>query len=187
MIGELPTALEIDGKEYEIRTDFRVALSIFQAYNDPNLTPIDKTFACLDCLYKEIPKGGEKALERAAWFLDGGNNVKLKPLPAKVIDWEQDEPLLFPEINKSAGTEVRALPYLHWWTFLGYFSTMGEGLYSHILNIRQKRAKGKRLEKWEIEFFNSHKEMIQIKEKITDEEQEQLDEEERLLNELLGL
>ncbi len=69
MIGELPTALEIDGKEYEIRTDFRVALSIFQAYNDPNLTPIDKAFACLDCLYKEIPKAAKKRLKKPLGFL----------------------------------------------------------------------------------------------------------------------
>lgn len=186
MIGELPTALEIDGKSYEIRTDYRVALMIFQAYNDPDISQIEKTLTCLECLYKKVPDNAEAALEKAAWFLDGGSNVKLKELPVKTIDWEQDESLLFPEINKIAGTEVRLLDYLHWWTFLGFFSTMGEGLYTQILNIRQKRAKGKRLEKWEIEFFNSHKEMIIIHEKLTEGEQAELDAEERLINELIG-
>ena len=187
MIGELPTALEIDGKDYEIRSDYRVALLIFQAYNDPNLTPAEKGLSCLDSLYKEIPDNIEKALDKAAWFLDGGSNVKLKQLPVKTIDWEQDEQFLFPEINKISGGEVRLLPYLHWWTFLGYFSTMGEGLYAQILNIRQKRARGKKLEKWEIEFFNSHKELIVIKDKLSDQEQAEIDAEEALINELLGL
>lgn len=187
MIGELPTALEIDGKDYEIRSDYRVALLIFQAYNDPNLTPAEKSLSCLDSLYKEIPDNIEKALDKAAWFLDGGNSIKLKELPKKTIDWEQDEQLIFPEINKSAGGEVRLLPYLHWWTFLGYFSTMGDGLYAQILNIRQKRARGKKMEKWEIEFFNSHKEMIIIQDKLTDQEQAEIDAEEALINELLGL
>lgn len=187
MIGELPTALEIDGKSYEIRTDYRVALMIFQAYNDPDITQIEKALTCLECLFKEVPDNAEAALEKAAWFLDGGSNVKLKELPVKTIDWEQDESLLFPEINKIAGTEVRLLDYLHWWTFLGFFSTMGEGLYTQILNIRQKRAKGKRLEKWEIEFFNSHKEMIIIHEKLTEEEQAELDAEDQLINELIGI
>jgi len=186
MIGELPKALEVGGKSYEIRTDYRVALMIFQAYNDPDISQIEKALNCLECLYKEVPDNAEAALEKAAWFLDGGSNVKLKELPVKTIDWEQDESLLFPEINKIAGTEVRLLDYLHWWTFLGFFSTMGEGLYTQILNIRQKRAKGKKLEKWEIEFFNSHKEMIIIHEKLTEEEQAELDAEEQLINELIG-
>lgn len=187
MIGELPKALEVGGKSYEIRTDYRVALMIFQAYNDPDITQIEKALTCLECLFKEVPDNAEAALEKAAWFLDGGSNVKLKELPVKTIDWEQDESLLFPEINKIAGTEVRLLDYLHWWTFLGFFSTMGEGLYTQILNIRQKRAKGKRLEKWEIEFFNSHKEMIIIHEKLTEEEQAELDAEDQLINELIGI
>ena len=37
MIGELPKTLCINGKERAIRSDFRVALSIFQALNDVEL------------------------------------------------------------------------------------------------------------------------------------------------------
>ncbi|MEE0929627.1 MAG: Gp15 family bacteriophage protein, partial [Acutalibacteraceae bacterium] len=32
MIGLLPKSLEIDGREYEINSDFRVVLLIFEAY-----------------------------------------------------------------------------------------------------------------------------------------------------------
>ena len=32
MIGLLPTSLEIDGEQYEINTDFRIVLLIFEAY-----------------------------------------------------------------------------------------------------------------------------------------------------------
>jgi hypothetical protein len=186
MIGELPKTLNIGGWDYAIRTDYRVALTIFQAYNDPDLSETQKSFVCLNCLFEEPPDDVTEALEKAAWFLDGGNSIKLKSLPVKTIDWEQDESLLFPEINKSAGTEVRLLSYLHWWTFLGYFATMGEGLYSQILNIRQKRARSKKLEKWEYEFLNTHKEMIIIHEKLSAEEQAELDREQALLDKLVG-
>ena len=117
-------------------------------------------------------------------YSDEYAKVKLKQLPVKTIDWEQDEGLIFPEINRAAGGEVRALDYLHWWTFLGYFSSMGECLYSQVLNIRQKRAKGKKLEKWEQEFFRSHKELIVIREKLTAEEQAELDAEEVFVDSL---
>lgn len=185
MIGTLPKTLTVAGEEYKIRTDFRVALMIFEAYNDPDLSQTDKAFVCLNCLYEMPPQDIPSALEQAAWFLDGGDKIKLKELPIKTIDWEQDESLLFPPINKAAGGEVREREYMHWWTFLGYFSEIGECLYSQVLNIRQKRARGKRLEKWETEFFNSHKEMIIIREKLTAAQQAELDAEEAYVNSLL--
>lgn len=184
MIGLLPKSLEVGGEEYPIRTDFRVALTIFEAYNDPDLSALEKNLVCIQSLFETVPPDVPAALEKAMWFLDGGSKVKLKQLPVKTMDWEQDEGIIFPEINKVAGYETRTAEYIHWWTFLGYFGTVGEGMLSHVLNIRQKRAKGKRLEKWEQEFFNSHKEMIVIREKLTAEEQAELDREEAFINSL---
>lgn len=184
MIGTLPKTLDVGGVDYAIRTDYRVALMIFQAYNDPELTRAEKMAVCLQSLFEVVPGDITEALEKANWFLDGGNKVKLKELPAKTIDWEQDEGLIFPEVNKVAGVEVRAVEYLHWWTFLGYFSTIGDGMFAQILNIRQKRARGKSLEKWEQELFNTHKEMIIIHEKLTAEEQAELDEEQAYIDSL---
>lgn len=74
---------------------------------------------------------------------------------------------------------------MHWWTFLGYFSEVGDGLFSQVINIRQKRAKGKKLEKWELDFYNEHKELVDIKEKLTPEEQAELDAEEDFINNLV--
>jgi hypothetical protein len=182
MIGELPVSLEVGGKNYPIRSDFRVAMIIFQAYNNPELSSREKNMACLQCLYVDIPEDVSEALEKAAWFLDGGGTVKMKRVPAKVIDWEQDEGLLFAEINKSAGYEVRFAEYVHFWTFLGFLGTMGEGLYPQILNIRQKRAKGKPLDKWERDLFEEYKEIIIIREKLTAAEQAELDEEQAFID-----
>ena len=177
MIGVLPKSLEVDGKEYEINSDFRTVLVIFQAYNDPELTDFEKMEVCLQCIYKERPKNVEAALEKAMWFLDGGDMPKSKQAPVKIMDWEYDQSMYFPAVNKAAGYETREVEYLHWWSFLGLFNEIPEGLYSQVINIRSKRAKGKKLEKYEIEFYNDHKELINIKEKLTEEElaQEQAD------------
>ena len=172
MIGVLPTSLEVDGRNYEIRTDFRVALLIFQAFNDPELTDYEKNVICLQSLYKEIPSNVEAACTKAAWFLDGGDKPRSKQAPTKVIDWEQDEQLMFPAINKVAGYETRSADYVHWWTFLGFFNEIGEGLWQQIMNIRLKKAKHKKLEKWEKEFYKEHKEIIDLKKKLSKEEQE---------------
>ena len=53
MIGSLPTALEIDSKEYAIHSDFRVILRIYSAFTDPELDEREKCYVCLKCLYAE--------------------------------------------------------------------------------------------------------------------------------------
>ncbi|MDY4812927.1 MAG: Gp15 family bacteriophage protein [Ruminococcus sp.] len=175
MIGELPTGLIVDDKEYPINSDFRIALLIFQAFNDRELNDYCKTMVCLKCLYKNIPCNIEKAVKKALWFLDGGNMPKSKQSPKKMLDWEQDESIIFPAVNKVAGYETRTVDYLHWWTFLGLFNEIGEGLFSQVMNIRSKKAKGKKLEKWEKEFYREHQEMIDLKDKLTAEEQAEVD------------
>ena len=97
-----------------------------------------------------------------------------KPSP-KVVNWEKDEQLIFPAINKAAGMEVRAVPFLHWWTFLGYFQAIDrDDLWGMVLTIRQKRAKGKKLEKYEKEFLTANRELCSVeylKDKQTPEDQ----------------
>lgn len=185
MIGLLPVSLEIDGEQYEINTDFRIALLIFEAYSDKGLSDYEKAAVCLNCLYKEVPENTDEAMKKAVWFLDGGDVPKPKKAPARIIDWSYDESIIFPAVNKVAGFETRSAKYVHWWTFLGYFSEIGEGLYSQVMNIRQKKAKGKKLEKWEKEFYSEHKELVDIKEKLTPEQQAELDAEEDFINNLV--
>lgn len=175
MIGILPKSLEIGDTEYKIRSDFRVALLIFEAFNDTELTDSEKIKVCLECLYEEVPDDMEAAYKKAVWFLDGGDIPKSKPLRKKTFDWKQDESLIFSAVNKSAGFETRSAEYIHWWTFLGYFSEIGDGLFSQVLNIRSKKAKGKKLEKWELEFFSEHRGLIELKQVYSAEEQAEIE------------
>ena len=69
-------------------------------------------------------------------------------------------------INKVAGREIRTDSYCHWWTFIGYFDAIdGESTFANIVNIRNKKAKGKKLEKWEQEFYNANRDLCDIKSK----------------------
>ena len=170
MIGSLPTTLKVNGRNYAIRSDYRNILTIFTAFADDELSDDEKLFVCLKRLFvdfNKVPKKEYKeAYEAAFRFIECGQQASSNS--PRVLDWEKDEQLIFPAVNKVAGTEIRALPYLHWWTFLGYFQSVDhEDLLSYVLNIRQKRAKGKRLEKWEREFFNSNKALCSL-EKVED-------------------
>ena len=170
MIGQLPKALQVGEKSFPIRSDYRVALLIFEAFDDPDLNDMEKMLVCLNCLYDTLPDDITAAYERAVWFLDGGDTVQNKQYSRKIIDWKQDESMLFAAVNLVAGTETRAAEYLHWWTFLGYFSCISDCLYSNVLSIRAKRAKGKKLEKYEQEFLKENKEIIELTQRHSAEE-----------------
>lgn len=166
MIGQLPKTLTVNGREYEIRPDFRNILRIFQALNSDELSDSEKAYVFLKRLYVEagtFTKADiEEAYQQAVWFVECGGQHEDKPSP-RLVNWEKDEQLIFPEINKVAGKEVRELEYLHWWTFMGYFQAVDrDGLWGYVLLIRQKRAKHKQLDKAEKEFFTANRNLCSV-------------------------
>lgn len=167
MIGQLPQTLEVCNKHYAIRSDFRDILKIISAYNDKDLSDQEKVFVCLRRIYKDLdamPKDKDtyaEAFKAATEFMECRLSSD-KPSP-KVVNWEKDEQLIFPAINKVAGMEVRSVDYLHWWTFLGYFQAIDrDDLWGVVLTIRQKKAKGKKLEKHEKEFLAANRELCSM-------------------------
>lgn len=175
---ELPESLTVAGREYEIRTDFRDVLRILTALSDPDMEEQEKIYVCLFILFwdfEELPPDGyEEAFQAAIRFIDCGRNWEESPQKSpRVMDWEQDGSLLFPAINKVAGREVRTVDYMHWWTFMGCYMEISDGVFSTILSLRQKRAKGKKLEKWEQEFWQQNKDICVLKKRLSQEEMEE--------------
>ena len=167
MLGSLPRTLDVNGKRYDIRTDFRSILRVIAAFNDDELSDAEKLYVCLRQVYKKfesIPHDDyTAAYERAVWFINCGEDNKTGSSKARTVDWKKDEKLIFPAINQVAGQEVRLTEYMHWWTFMGYFQSIDrESTYGYVLMLRQKRAKGKKLEKWENEFWNNNREMCDL-------------------------
>lgn len=160
MIGRLKTSLRIEGQDYIIKPDFRNILTIIEAYNDEKLKPKEKAFICLSRLYETIPPNIEAAYKAAIEFIDNGEHEEQQPTP--LIDWAKDENIMFPAINKVAGVETRAADFIHWHTFLGYFMEVDDGVWHTVLTIRQKKAKHKKLEKWEEEFYKANKDICTI-------------------------
>lgn len=185
MIGELPKSVCVNGRDYSVRTDFRDVLKIVCAFNDPELENEEKVYICLCILYEDfdaIPKTEYEAAFKAALdFIDHGTQESDRKSP-RVMDWEQDENIMFPAINKVAGFETRTADYIHWWTFMGYYMEISEGVFSHVLSMRMKKAKHKKLDKWEQEYWNANKGICVLKPKLTAEEQAEKDR----LNAMLG-
>lgn len=162
----LPTSICVCGEEYPIRTDFRAVLDVLVAMNDKELDGWAKSIVLLQIMFPDwqsIPDNHlEECIEKVCDFIDCGQQDDGKPHP-KMIDWEQDAPIIVPAVNSVAHTEVRSCEYLHWWTFWGYFISIGESLLSSVLNIRQKISKHEKLEKNEKEFYQENRELINFR------------------------
>lgn len=178
----LPMSAKIGGTEYPINADYRDILEIFRYLDDPDRPEYIRWQIAVALFYEgEIPRENfQEAMEYLAEFLScGERDSKRAP---KLLDWEQDAQVIVADVNKVAGTEIRAVPFLHWWTFLSYFNAIGEGQLSTLVSIRDKLRRGKKLEKWEQEYYRKNKDKVDLKKRYSAEE---LAEQERL-NKLLG-
>lgn len=173
MLGQLPKTLTVGGVEYDVRTDFRSVLRIISAYLDEELSKEEKIYVTLKQMYRDfdsIPTDHyTEAFEKAVWFMNCGETNDSDEKKPKIMDWEQDEQLLFPAVNKVAGVEVRLVDYLHWWTFIGYFQGItSDDTYGYILALRNKKASRKKFEKHEREFWEKNRSVCEIKSRETE-------------------
>lgn len=174
----LPTSLEAGGMEYPIRSDYRAALDICAALSDPELDGRDRAAVLLDILYpdagKMSPEHYEEAVERGLWFISGGTQEDSHPGP-RLVDWEQDFSYIVAPINRVAGQEVRAVEYMHWWTFLAAYYEIGDCTFAQVVRIRDQLARGKRLDQADREWYKRNRQLVDFKRKFTEREEAVLD------------
>lgn len=173
MIYDLPKNLTIGGEPFEIRSDYRAALDICAALNDPELNDDDRGLVVLGIFYPGLESMSSQcyneAIQRCFWFLGCGNDQQDKKAP-RLMDWEQDFKHIVAPVNRVVGMEIRALDYMHWWTFISAYNEVGECLFSQIVGIRSKRAKGKALDKSEQAFYRQNRDIIDMKTGYTEAE-----------------
>ena len=185
---ELPTTVIIDDKTYQInqKGDYRMILDVISILNDNALSQQEKSYYALCAFYgynkKEktfiIPENANAAIDEMSKFIACGEDKRdSKPQP-KLMDWEQDFNLIVPAINRVLGYEVRAVEYLHWWSFVGaYMEIGGDCVFSQVKDIRLKRSKGLKLDKSEQQFFNENKDIILLRNNLSKEDRDWLDSE----------
>lgn len=162
---ELPTTLTIDSVDFHIRNDgdYRMVLDCFGAIQDEELPKKERIITSLIIFYDTLsldnifdvlstPEMLEEAVTKMYDFFNCGQSNMGNRQNHKLIDWEQDNHIIASAINHVANIEVRSIPYMHWWTFMGHYISIGESVLSTVVNIRTKMVEGKKLEKHEQEF-----------------------------------
>lgn len=180
----LPGSIEAGGTRYQIRTDYRCALDALEALGDPGLSTGEKGQALLEILcfspsFAEMPPAHwQEALGQCVWFLDGGDTCAGGDGRQPLMDWGQDFPRICAPINRVYGQDIRAVPYdpstntggLHWWTFLGLYMEIGDCFFAQVVRIRDMKARGKKLDKQDREFYRRNRPFIDLKTRYTEAE-----------------
>lgn len=175
---ELPTSLEVGGREYEIRSDYRAVLDVMAVMADPDIDGEERAVTALYVFYPDLddmPAGDlEEAVGRMHWFINGGTDERSSRRRPRLMDWEQDFPLIVSPVNRVMGREVRAMDYLHWWTFLSAYREIGDCLFAQVVGIRRKLSQGRKLDKGERRFYDENRDIVDLRKRLTEEEEETL-------------
>jgi len=144
LIETLPTAIEIDGIEYDINSDFRSCLRIILAFEDGSLAAFEKQMILLENLYKDMPTNLEQAIKKGIKFLNGGKeektNAKLQP---RLYSFEKDAPFIMAAFKQTHGIDLETSD-MHWWKFMTLFMDMGsDTTFSNLVSLRKRVKTGK--------------------------------------------
>lgn len=179
---EIPTYIQLGEQSYAIREqgDYRMVLDCFKALNDDELSIRERIYSSLIIFYDDMEdiedldkfEDINEAIKAMYVFFNCGGELieEVKQTP-RLIDWEHDEQLICSAINKVAGQEIRSIPYIHWWTFMGWYLAIGESPLSHIVGIRHKLATNQKLEKYEKKFQQENPQYFTM-EFMTEEDRE---------------
>lgn len=168
----LPTTLTVGGEEKAIRTDYRAALDVFLALTDSELDDYNRAMETLEILYMDeiSPEYWKEAIAQAMWYLRGGEEERTQSNP-QLVSWAQDFPYIAAPISALVGKDIRGIE-MHWWTFLSAYMSIGDCVFAQIVRIRDMKARGKKLDKSDREFYRRNRDIIDIKKPLTEAEED---------------
>lgn len=160
----LQTSVVINDKEFHITNDgdFRMVLDCFNALNDEEMSEDMRVLASLLIFYNEFNSLDDlmdyqdilNDLAKAMYkfFNCGQDKSPGAETNYALIDWDKDAHMVCSAVNTVANKEIRAIEYVHWWTFMGYYMSVGDSVLATVVGIRHKIMAHKKLEKWEKEY-----------------------------------
>lgn len=175
---ELPTEITIEGRPYNIRNrgDYRVILDAFSALEDTEMEQRERVISALIIFYEDfndmedvLTSDNLEELTKEMYNFFSADRPESSKQIRKLIDWEDDATMICAAINNVAHKEIRLEPYIHWWTFLSYYMSVGESILSTVVSIRDKMMTGKKMEKWETDYKRENPQYFRWNHKTAEE------------------
>ena len=174
-----PTKMEVNGKLYNIDTDYRTALACFKAINDNEIKDIERALAVVTLLLgTDVPlEDTQEALEKCGVYLRCGREQNTNTNEID-MDYFQDEVAIRTSIRQCYHENLNLIENLHWWEY----NEMIEGLTEETLLSKIREIRNYDLSK-EKDFkmkqkIQKAKEFYALKKKetpLTDEQKKNID------------
>ena len=147
ILDDLPEAIEVNGVEYAVNSDFRSGLACILDMESSELTDEEKCILLLRRIYGDvIPEDGETAIKLAVKFLDGGKEQSEEQNPfadnTRLYSFEKDSALIYAAFRQTHGIDLQKAD-LHWWQFLALFQDLGADTgFCNLVNLRRRVNSG---------------------------------------------
>lgn len=145
LIDTLPDTVMVDGREFFIRSDFRISIMFELLIGDTELSKEQKLYQMLELYYETIPANIEEAVEQVLNFYacgkqrkENSSRAKRKEITSPIYSFEHDDGLIFSAFYDQYGIDLNDIDYLHWWKFRAMFDALKED--NEIVKIMRYRA-----------------------------------------------
>lgn len=130
----MPELVSVDGRLFQIVTDFRPWLTFEANIMDKSIHPVVLVESSIDALYVNPPKGNARVHYAAAlfgkliWFYRCGRPEKAEHRSggspcARAYDFEQDAALILAAFQQAYGIDLTT-EKMHWWRFRALFEAL---------------------------------------------------------------
>lgn len=144
LVDLVPTTINIDNKEYEINSDFRISILFELLMQDNSMGDKDKFLMALQLYYPVIPESVNEAIEQMLWFYKCGKDVRKSKGNGKgksvtqIYSFEHDDDYIYAAFMDQYSIDLQDIEYLHWWKFKAMFKSLKED--NEIVKIMSYRS-----------------------------------------------
>ncbi|WP_461206928.1 bacteriophage Gp15 family protein [Clostridium sp. DL1XJH146] len=130
LIDLVPTFINIDGKEYEINSDFRTSILFELLMQDNDLPDENKIMQALELYYPITPENVNEAVEQMLWFYRCGKDIISSKGNGKssinIYNFDYDDDYIYSAFVDQYRIDLQDIEYLHWWKFKAMFKALKE-------------------------------------------------------------
>lgn len=140
ILDEFPDSWE----GYQINSDFRIGIQIYQVLEDKNFTDTEKHYEVLDLLFPGICPEGTDLEKAIMWFMGGWKSDK--PSKSKdrtrVIDYDVDQWRIYSAFKEQYGIDLNT-ENMHYWKFMGLLTNLNDCAFTKVVDLRMKKINSK--------------------------------------------
>lgn len=129
LVDRIPELVNIGGKRYLIRTDFRISILFEMLMQDDRITEEVKIQKALDLYFPECPEDIVSAVRTVLWFYRCGQKEKRKDRAGEhggkqIYSFDHDAKYIYAAFMTQYHIDLQDIDYLHWWKFRAMFQSL---------------------------------------------------------------